>query len=290
LGYNTQVFTSSMFDCDEIFTSETDESLPPSPKYDRYHSGDGYHAVPSPYTGTFMPPNPDLVFHNVPMPSAPIIEDWVSDSEDDSKAELLQNTPDHHSKSKSHGNSRNRKACFACKSLTHLIKDCDYYEKKMAQTPVRNHAQRGNHQQYARMTLPNPQRHVVPTAVLTKSKFVPITDARPVIAAVPKPHVTRLRPAKHIVTKPHSPQYARMTLPNPQRHVVPTAVLTKSKFVPITDARPVIAAVPKPHVTRLRPAKHIVTKPHSPPRRHINRSPSPKASNFSLKVTAVKVP
>nr|GEX24893.1 ribonuclease H-like domain-containing protein [Tanacetum cinerariifolium] len=60
LGYNTQVFTSSMFDCDEMFTSETDESLPASPTYDRYHSGNGYHVVPPPYTRTFMPPKPDL--------------------------------------------------------------------------------------------------------------------------------------------------------------------------------------------------------------------------------------
>nr|GFD21655.1 hypothetical protein [Tanacetum cinerariifolium] len=66
LGYNTQVFTSFMFDCDEMFSSENDESLPTSPKYDRYHSGDGYHVVSSPYIGTFMPPKPDLVFHDAP--------------------------------------------------------------------------------------------------------------------------------------------------------------------------------------------------------------------------------
>nr|GEX00238.1 hypothetical protein [Tanacetum cinerariifolium] len=84
----------------------------------RYQSGVGYHAVPPPYTGTFMPPKPDLVFHNTPnvheiihtafnvdlsltkldtylsythRPSAPIIEDWVSDSEDDSGAKIPQN-------------------------------------------------------------------------------------------------------------------------------------------------------------------------------------------------------
>nr|GEU42689.1 ribonuclease H-like domain-containing protein [Tanacetum cinerariifolium] len=89
---------------------------------------------------------------------------------------------------------------------------------------------------------------------------------------------------------PASPIYDRMTLPNPQRHVVPTAVLTKSKLVPITAARPVTAVVSKPYVTRPRQAKTVVTKPYSPPRRHINRSPSPKASNFPLKVTAVKAP
>nr|GFC30356.1 hypothetical protein [Tanacetum cinerariifolium] len=250
-----------MFDCDEIFTSKTNESLPASHIYDRYQSGDGYHAIPPPYTGTFMPPKPDLVFHNSPYvnetvhttfnvelsptkpnnklshrPSAPIIKDWVSDLEDASEDELPQNVPTANQKTtipkpKSHGNNRNRKACFVCKSLTHLIKDCDYYEKKMAHTPARNHAQRGNHQQYARMTFPNPQRHVVPTPVLTKSKLVPLTAARQVTTAVS---------------------------PN--------------------------------NVTRPRPAKTVVTKPYSPSRRTINRSPSPNASTFPLKVTAAKAP
>nr|GEX56073.1 hypothetical protein [Tanacetum cinerariifolium] len=55
-----------MFDCNEMFTSKTDESLHASPKYDRYHSGDGYHAVPPLYTRTFMPPKPELVFHDAP--------------------------------------------------------------------------------------------------------------------------------------------------------------------------------------------------------------------------------
>nr|GEW01247.1 ribonuclease H-like domain-containing protein [Tanacetum cinerariifolium] len=86
----------------------------------RYQAGEGYRAVPPPYTGTFMPPKPDLVFHDAPnvnetvytafnvklsptkpkkdlshtlRPSAPIIEDWVSDSEDDSEAELPHNAP-----------------------------------------------------------------------------------------------------------------------------------------------------------------------------------------------------
>nr|GEX88739.1 putative ribonuclease H-like domain-containing protein [Tanacetum cinerariifolium] len=263
LGYNTQVFTRSIFDCDEFFTSESDESLPPSPIYDRYHSGDGYHVVPPPYTGTFMPPKPDLVFYNAPnvnetvhtdfnvelsptkpdidlshthRPSAPIIKDWVSDSEDDSEAEISQNAPSFVQPTEQVTTPRlllslNVKACFVCKSLDYLIKDCDFYEKKMAHTPVRNHAQRGNHQ-----------------------------------------------------------QYARMTLPNPQKHVISKAVLTKSKLVLLTAARPVIAVVPKPLVTRPRQAKNVVTKPHSPPRRNINRSSSPKASTFPPKVTAVKAP
>nr|GEU87528.1 hypothetical protein [Tanacetum cinerariifolium] len=39
-------------------------SMPPSSVHDRYQSGKGYHAVPPPYTGTFMPFKPDLVFHD----------------------------------------------------------------------------------------------------------------------------------------------------------------------------------------------------------------------------------
>nr|GEU60832.1 putative reverse transcriptase domain-containing protein [Tanacetum cinerariifolium] len=221
-----------------------------------------------------MPPKPDLVFHDAPnvnetahtafnvelsptkpdndlshthRPLAPIIEDWVSDSEDDFEPKTPHNVPSFVQPTKqvksprpsvntvetsiptantkiaipkpeSNGNRRNRKACFVCKSLDHLIKDCDFYEKKMAPTSVRSHAHRGNH----------------------------------------------------------------------QKHVVPTAVLTQSKLVPIIAARPVTSVVPKSHVTRPRLAKPIVTKPHSSPRRHINHSPSLKASNFPPKVTAVK--
>nr|GFB92219.1 retrotransposon protein, putative, Ty1-copia subclass [Tanacetum cinerariifolium] len=35
-------------------------------KAPKYQPGEGYHAVPPPYTGTFMPPKPDLVFHDAP--------------------------------------------------------------------------------------------------------------------------------------------------------------------------------------------------------------------------------
>nr|GFA04185.1 hypothetical protein [Tanacetum cinerariifolium] len=88
------------------------ESLSPSSLSNKSQPSGGYHAVPPPITETFMPPKPDLVFHTAPIavetdhstftvqlspskpaqdlshtnrPSAPIIEDWVSDSEDESK-------------------------------------------------------------------------------------------------------------------------------------------------------------------------------------------------------------
>nr|GFB51778.1 ribonuclease H-like domain-containing protein [Tanacetum cinerariifolium] len=89
LGYNSQVFTKAMFDCENYYSSER----------------------------TFMPPKPDLVFHTPPSdanehlafnaqlsqttpeqdlssrPSAPIIEDWVSDSEEDDMPQVCKVVP-----------------------------------------------------------------------------------------------------------------------------------------------------------------------------------------------------
>nr|GEY91511.1 retrovirus-related Pol polyprotein from transposon TNT 1-94 [Tanacetum cinerariifolium] len=92
-------------------------SWPPSNLYDRFVPSGGYHAVPPPVTGTFMPPKPDLVFHTPPSDenehlsfnvqlsptkreqdlssrtSAPIIEDWVSDSEEDDMPQVSKDVP-----------------------------------------------------------------------------------------------------------------------------------------------------------------------------------------------------
>nr|GEX64437.1 putative ribonuclease H-like domain-containing protein [Tanacetum cinerariifolium] len=121
LEYDNQVFNSTVFDCDELNSSESDESVPTSLIHDRYKLGEGYHAVPPPYTGTFMPPTPGLVFYDastasetVPnvlnveprttkptkkmsqsnRPSALIIEDWVSDSKDEYEGNPQQTLKD----------------------------------------------------------------------------------------------------------------------------------------------------------------------------------------------------
>nr|GEY82488.1 putative ribonuclease H-like domain-containing protein [Tanacetum cinerariifolium] len=186
-----------------------DESLPPSPVYDRYQSGDS-------------PTKPDNDLSHTHKPSASIIEDWVSDSEDDSEAELSQNA-------------------LSFVQPTEQVKS------------------------------PRPSVNLVETSIPAANPMTVIPN--------PKSNDTR-RNKRHVLFRGNHQQYARMALLNPQKHVVPTAILTQSKLVPITAARPVTAAIPK----------SVVTKPHSPPRRHINHSPSPKASNFLPKVTAVKVP
>nr|GEZ11908.1 hypothetical protein [Tanacetum cinerariifolium] len=165
-----------------------------------------------------MPPKPNLFFHDAPTASetVPTVLNVEPSPKDESESEpmptqkapsfvqtskhvktlrpsvkpIAHPTPTENlrkaiPKSKGHRHSWNRKACFVCKSLNHLIKDCDYYEKKMVQKLVRNNAMRGTHQHYAQMTRPHPYRHVVPTIVLTGSRLIPLTATRPVTTAVP---------------------------------------------------------------------------------------------------------
>nr|GFB58572.1 hypothetical protein [Tanacetum cinerariifolium] len=142
--------------------SESDVSIPTSPVHDRYKSGEGYHAVTPPYTGTFMPHKPDLVFHNTLTVNETVLTVLHVEPRDEyegrpmltQKAHSFVPTSKHVKtlrpyvmlvehpvptknirkdilKSRGHRHSWNSTACFVCKSLTHLIKDCDYYEKKM---------------------------------------------------------------------------------------------------------------------------------------------------------------
>nr|GEW56299.1 hypothetical protein [Tanacetum cinerariifolium] len=142
LGYNSQVLTQAMFDCDNYYSSESDcKSWPPSSLYDRFQPSGGYHAL------SLTKPEQDL--SHTTRPSAPIIKDWVSDSEDEYETKAPQFVPTAtpapaSPKSTSSGKRRNRKACFVCKSVDHLIKDCDYHAKRMVQPTQRNYAHKGN--------------------------------------------------------------------------------------------------------------------------------------------------
>nr|GEX82795.1 hypothetical protein [Tanacetum cinerariifolium] len=165
-------------------------------------------------------------------PSAPIIEDWVSDSEDESETKTPQIVPTATPKPASlkptsNGKRRNIKACFVCKSLDHLIKDYDYHEKKMAQPTARHHAHRGTHKHYAQMTHQTPQKHMVPPVVLTQSKSIPVTDVRPVSTAVPKTRVTTPKQVNPIVTKPNLSKRRHIThSPSPTANNSPPRVTT----------------------------------------------------------------
>ncbi|GJS45811.1 hypothetical protein Tco_0595932 [Tanacetum coccineum] len=106
LGYDSQMNESEV-----VHSGESD--MDDSPVNDRFKTGEGFHEVPPPYTGNYIPSRPDLSFvglddsvyntkvsetetsisktskdivekPKIVRPSAPIIEDWDTDSDNDS--------------------------------------------------------------------------------------------------------------------------------------------------------------------------------------------------------------
>ncbi|GJV94885.1 hypothetical protein Tco_1546462 [Tanacetum coccineum] len=76
------------------------------------------------------------------------------------------------------------KLCFVCGSSTHLINDCDFYEKQMANKTVGN----GVGPVHSRNNI-NHQNQYVPHAVLLRTRKVNITPARPQPVPTGKPKV-----------------------------------------------------------------------------------------------------
>ncbi|GJV34469.1 putative ribonuclease H-like domain-containing protein [Tanacetum coccineum] len=135
---------------------------------------------------------------------APIIEEYESDSEDEhvSLPTEKQETPSFankqvktpretvkkqftHSKNpkvdkKGLGYGFTTKACFVCGSLSHLIRDCDFHEKRMAkQAELNNRMRKKSSQREIRPIWNNVQRmnhrnQFVPKAVLTRTGKIPI--------------------------------------------------------------------------------------------------------------------
>nr|GFC28105.1 hypothetical protein [Tanacetum cinerariifolium] len=106
-----------------------------------------------------------------------------------------------HSPSK--GLKRPKKTCFVCKSETHLIKDCDFHAKKLAQ---KSYASRDNHKHHAPMHHSKIPLHTVTTV------------ARTIGAARPKFSKTRPHIAPYAMSKSKAPirrTFIRHTSPKP---------------------------------------------------------------------------
>ncbi|GJT28918.1 hypothetical protein Tco_0909193 [Tanacetum coccineum] len=127
-----------------------------------------------------------------------IIEDWNSDDEDDvSEVSPVKTNETQTAKtqvdkigqtSKKAGiGFKKIKACFVCKSTDHLIKDCDFYDKKSPEPklknvvntgqrvvkPVWDNAKRVNHQKISnKLNYPQARRTFVPSGVLTRTGLV----------------------------------------------------------------------------------------------------------------------
>nr|GEX05752.1 putative ribonuclease H-like domain-containing protein [Tanacetum cinerariifolium] len=192
----------------------------------------GYHVVPPSITRTFMPLKLDLVFHTAPIdvetnhsaftvqlssskptqdlshtnrPSAPIIEDWVSDFEDESETNDPQSVPSFVHSSKQVKTPRHSAQPVEAPILDATLKSTSPKSNKKGSSTPRNYAHRGYNKQNASFTHKHLPKHMVPAVVLTQSKPVSITAVRPISAAVPKIMVTRPRHARLIIKKSKLP-------------------------------------------------------------------------------------
>nr|GFD05600.1 hypothetical protein [Tanacetum cinerariifolium] len=145
-------------------------------------------------------------------PSAPIIEDWVSGYEEEDMPQVTKDVPSFaqshelvksprhsglissspmsvappvplrtHSPSK--GLRRTKKTCFVCKSETHLIKECDFHARKLAQ---KSYASRDIHKHHAPMNHSKFPLHKVFAAAPSKSQPVLTAAARSISAVKSK--------------------------------------------------------------------------------------------------------
>nr|GEW68701.1 putative ribonuclease H-like domain-containing protein [Tanacetum cinerariifolium] len=210
LGYDNKVFNSIVFDCDELLSSESDVSMHTSLVHDRYKLGERYHVVPPPYTGTFMPPKPDLVFYDAPTanehvptvlnvkpsttkpnkdlsnsnrPSAPFIDDWVSEDEYKGEPMPTQKEPSFVQTSKHVKTPRPSvkpvKHPTPAKNLRKDIPKSREHGLKACQEQCNE----GNSSALCKDDSSPSHRHVVTTLVLTRFRLVPLTAARPVTTA-----------------------------------------------------------------------------------------------------------
>nr|GEY42698.1 hypothetical protein [Tanacetum cinerariifolium]GEY48753.1 hypothetical protein [Tanacetum cinerariifolium] len=184
LGYNSKVFTQAMFDYDNYYSSESDnDSWPPSDLYDRFLPSGGYHVVPP------------------PLLSAPIIEDWVSDSEED---DMPQVTKDVSSSAQSPELVRSPRhyGLLSPPPMPVVPPDCDFHARKLAH---KSYASRDIHKHHAPMNHSKFPLHKVSAAAPSKSQPVLTAAARTVSAVKPKNFKTRPNIASSAMSKSKSP-------------------------------------------------------------------------------------
>ncbi|GKC81317.1 hypothetical protein Tco_1137034, partial [Tanacetum coccineum] len=195
LSYENEVLQS-------VFMNKESE-LEKQPLYDRFVTAGGMHAVPPPMTGNYIPFGPDIKvdysqFTYGPKQTQPSeSESQTSEFDTYSEDEYVSiPTKEQETPSFAYQNKNPRvdkkglvygftaRACFVCGSLSHLIRDCDFHEKRMAkQAELNNSMRMKSSQREIRPIWNNVQRvnnknQFVPTAVLTRTGKIPVNTAR----------------------------------------------------------------------------------------------------------------
>ncbi|GJR26192.1 ribonuclease H-like domain-containing protein [Tanacetum coccineum] len=345
-GYDSQINESELNNIHmnesevvhSVFNSR-ESDVDDSPVNDRFKTGEGFHAVPPPYTRNYMPPRPDLSFVGLDesvfqsavrktstsmsetetsisktskdivekpktvRPSAPIIEEWDTDSDNDSvfRPKSDQTKPKF-TKINFVKSGENVKSVN--KENTH----------RQVEYPRKSQSPRGNRRNWNGMMtqkLGNGFEFIKKACFVCGSFNHLIKDCdfhdnkmveKPVLNN--KGRVTGQREIRPVWNNAQRVNHQnKLTHPHPKRNFVPTAVATKSGQVPvnaakqsspraatsISTARPVNTAAPKPKVNDALPTTYSYFQAHSPVKKPINKRTTVTDINFNKKINTAKV-
>ncbi|GJX58283.1 putative ribonuclease H-like domain-containing protein [Tanacetum coccineum] len=162
----------------------------------------GMHVVPPPMIGNYMPSGPDVEidysqFTYGPKQSQPSESETQTSDFDTCESDCSVETHElekvknqfTHSKNltvdkKGLGYGFTARACFVCGSLSHLIRDCDFHEKRMAKQAELNNIMRMKSSQreirpiWNNVKRVNHKNQFLYTAVLTRTSKIPVNTAR----------------------------------------------------------------------------------------------------------------
>nr|GEU86545.1 hypothetical protein [Tanacetum cinerariifolium] len=263
LGFDSQVFNCQVSNCEELHNHNYDNKVPKNSDNDGYKIGEGYHVVPPPYIGTFLPCKPNLVFTNDPnasesvanvfnvksitnkprqdmskihRPDAPIVEHWISDCKDETEIESVP---------------KQREPSFVTstehvKSSRESIKKVKHH-KQAANLRTNTQSSRGHKKNWNNKAcfVCESLNHLIKDCDYYEKQMVQ-------------------KPMWNSAMRVNHQNSVRMTHPHSNRNVFPTTILTRSRRMSLNAARHVPTAVTHSTVTSTWSVKHVVNKPHSP--------------------------
>ncbi|GJX02365.1 putative ribonuclease H-like domain-containing protein [Tanacetum coccineum] len=269
---------------------------------DKCKTGLGYNAVPPPYTGNFMPPKSDLVYPSlddfvdvnesasesvVEKPTvetnepktarkengAPIIEDWVSESEEEDVPKIktveMFNKP-------SFAKINFVKSTKQVKSPRNTSVD-----KNRQNTPSPRGNKRNWNQQMSQklgndFEMFNKACHVCGSFEhLRKDCNNWYNNQR------------FEKPVWTIIQRVNKHNFSKLTHPSPKRNMVPRTVLTRSGPISLNAARPVNTIQPRTTVNNAGPKNFFINNAYSTNRRPFNKITTANNSNFNNRVNTV---
>ncbi|GJX87122.1 hypothetical protein Tco_0339136 [Tanacetum coccineum] len=266
---------------------------------DRCKTRLGYNSVPPPYTRNFMPQKPDLVYlslddfvdvnesesvvekpiveTNEPKTArkengVPIIEDWVSESEEEDEPKF-QTVKPNFTKIEFVKPKTDRKPVEQIRQDTYSP---SFSPSRSPRGNKRNWNQQMSQKLGNDFEMFNKACHVCGSFEhLRKDCNNWYNNQR-----FEKPVWTN-------VQRVNKQNFSKLTHPSPKRNMVPRTVLTRSGPISLNAARPVNTVQPRTAVNNAGPMKNVINNAYSTARRPFNKITTANNSNFNKRVNTV---